>query len=228
DEYMDIRHKPIDWDTENFKMFIRNTFDVIVDIPSPEDIQSPSFWRDKFSEELIEKIKAYYEKKKQEAGPYIAEIQKIIMLQVIDSRWKAHLRVIDELREGIGLRAYAQRDPLLAYKHEGYQAFQEMLSMIKKEMLSHLFRVKITEAPVIEKRETYPVNVSYSHKTLQQFDTEQKRAEETERERIAVQKVAPEHYSKPAPYIAGKKVGRNAPCPCGSGKKYKKCCGKNV
>ncbi|MCM8829390.1 MAG: preprotein translocase subunit SecA [Candidatus Omnitrophica bacterium] len=229
-EYMSIRHKPIDWDIENFKMFIRNTFNVIVDLPAPEDIQSPSLWRDRFSDQLIDKIKVYYQKKKQETGPYIGEIQKIIMLQVIDNRWKAHLRVIDELREGIGLRAYAQRDPLLAYKHEGYQAFQDMLSMIKREILSHLFRVKITEAHRIERREKSPGNVSlsYSHKTLQQFDTAQKRAEETASERIAVQTGISEHYAKPTPYIGGKKVGRNDPCPCGSGKKYKKCCGKNV
>ncbi len=228
DEYMDIGQKPINWDIENFRVFIRNTFDIAVEIPSPEEIQTPAFWRDKFSEELINKIKVYYQGKKQEAGPYIYEIQKIIMLQVIDNRWKAHLRVIDELREGIGLRAYAQRDPLLAYKHEGYQAFQEMLSLIKREILSHLFRVKITESPVIERRETTPVNVSYSHKTLQQFDTAKQKTEEQEIEHVSVQAGTPEHYAKPSPYISGKKVGRNDPCPCGSGKKYKKCCGKNV
>ncbi|MCM8760350.1 MAG: SEC-C metal-binding domain-containing protein [Candidatus Omnitrophica bacterium] len=228
DEYMDIRDKPIEWDTENFITFIKNTFDITIELPPPEDIQSPLFWRDKFSEEITEKIKAYYQKKKKEAGPYIAEIQKIIMLQVIDSRWKAHLRAIDEIREGIGLRAYAQKDPLLAYKHEGYQVFQEMLFMIKREILSHLFRVKIAETPAIERRKTHPVNVSYNHKKLQQFDTEQKRAEETERNRVTVHTKIPEYYAKPVPYIAGKKIGRNDPCPCGSGKKYKKCCGKNV
>jgi len=229
DKYMDIRERPINWDIENFRVFIKNTFDILLELPSPEELQNPLFWRDKFSEELVNKLKSLYQEKKKEAGPYIAEIQRIIMLQVIDNRWKAHLREIDELREGIGLRAYAQRDPLLAYKYEGYQAFQEMLSMIKMEVLSHLFRVKITEAPAVaQRREVSPVNVSYSHKSFQQFDTAQKDTEGTEKEASPVQTEMPAPHPRPTPYIAGKKVGRNDPCPCGSGKKYKKCCGKNV
>jgi len=229
DIYMDIRQKSITWDIENFRVFIKNTFDITLELPSAEEIQNPSFWRDKFSEEIVNKIKNRYQEKKKEAGPYIAEIQRIIMLQVIDNRWKAHLRVIDEIREGIGLRAYAQRDPLLAYKHEGYQAFQEMLSMIKMEILSHLFRAKIIEAPAVaHRRETAPVNVSYSHKSFQQFDTVGKGIENTEKESFHPQTEMPAPHPKPTPYIAGKKVGRNDPCPCGSGKKYKKCCGKNV
>jgi preprotein translocase subunit SecA len=229
DKYMDIREKPITWDIENFRVFIKNTFDILPELPSPEEIQNPSFWRAQFSEELVNKLKNLYQEKKKEAGPYIAEIQRIIMLQVIDNRWKAHLREIDELREGIGLRVYAQRDPLLAYKHEGYQAFQEMLSMIKMEVISHLFRVKITETPAVaQRREVSPVNVSYSHKSFQQFDTAQKDTEGTEKEAVPVQTEMPASHPRPTPYIAGKKVGRNDPCPCGSGKKYKKCCGKNV
>ncbi|MCX8083018.1 MAG: SEC-C metal-binding domain-containing protein [bacterium] len=228
DEYMDIKDKPINWDIENFRMFIKNTFDIVVELPAPEDIQSPVFWREKFSEELINKITAFYTEKKNQAGPYITEIQKIIMLQVIDNRWKAHLRVIDEMREGIGLRAYAQRDPLLAYKHEGYQAFQEMLSMIKREILSHLCRVKITETPVIQRKEPSPMNISYTHQTLQQFDTAYKETDETDRAYAPVPVETQIPQTKQSPYITGKKVGRNEPCPCGSGKKYKKCCGKNV
>ncbi|MDD3726110.1 MAG: preprotein translocase subunit SecA [Candidatus Ratteibacteria bacterium] len=228
DEYMNLKLKPLNWDMENFIAFIKNTFDIVVELPHPDEIQNPSYWREQFSEELTDKLKGIYETKKKEAGQYILEIQKIIMLQVIDNRWKAHLRVIDELREGIGLRAYAQRDPLLAYKHEGYQAFQEMLVMIKREVLSHIFRVRIAETPATQRRVPSPANVSYSHKSLQQFDATHGEPKEQAGTVTPVDTLPEEQPVKPVSYAAGRKIGRNEPCPCGSGKKYKKCCGKNV
>ncbi|MGI6595384.1 MAG: preprotein translocase subunit SecA [Candidatus Ratteibacteria bacterium] len=224
DEYMDIKLKPLNWEMDNFNAFMQSTFGINPELASPEDITSPVFWRETLEEELINRIKDFYNEKREEAGPYLAEIQKIIMLQVIDNRWKSQLRVIDELREGIGLRSYAQRDPLLAYKHEGYQAFQEMLYMIKKEILAHLFRVKISETPA-QKRAEYPTNVSYSHKTLQQFDANQQQAE---RGAPAPAEQREIRATLSTPSSSEKKVGRNEPCPCGSGKKYKKCCGKSV
>ncbi|MBN1445528.1 MAG: preprotein translocase subunit SecA [Candidatus Omnitrophica bacterium] len=230
EEHMSLQLKPFLWNLENFKAAVMNLFGIDPELPHPENIQNPSYWRETLKTELTQKAEAAYEDKKKEAGTYLAEIQKFIMLQVIDSRWKAHLRVIDELREGISLRAYAQRDPLLAYKHEGYRAFQEMLSMVKREILAHLFRVKVAATPSAVKAgtQTAPSQVTYSHKTFDQFDTAGKKQEPAEQPFIPSAGTATAEPLKPAPYTAGAKVGRNEPCPCGSGKKYKKCCGKNV
>lgn len=237
EEFMNLQVKPFMWNLDHFKLMITNTFGINPDLPQAENIQNPTYWRDNLKDVLLKKITAVYGEKKQQAGQYLAEIQKIIMLQVIDNRWKAHLRVIDELREGISLRAYAQRDPLLAYKHEGYQAFQSMLSFVKREILSYLFRVQIAKSPhPVSSEMPQPEQVTYSHKTFDQFDTAgvQKTAEpqplipspEIQGIRIAPHPEAPQ--PAPQPYVSKEKVGRNDPCPCGSGKKYKKCCGRNT
>ncbi len=234
EEFLPLQMKPFAWNLEHFKLLIVNTFGLDPGLPQAETIQNPSFWRDGLKDSLLEKIAASYREKKQQAGPYLAEIQKIIMLQAIDNRWKAHLKVIDELREGISLRAYAQRDPLLAYKHEGYQAFQSMLSFVKREILSYLFRVQITEGPRPKRQRTpQPAAITYGHKTLDQFGAvgEQTTPEPqpfiptppTQERMEDVQSTAP----RPQPYVGTGKTGRNEPCPCGSGKKYKKCCGRN-
>jgi len=230
DEHMDLQVKPFLWKLENFRAAVINLFGIDPELPLPENIQNPSYWRETLKTELTQKAAASYEKKKKEAGPYLAEIQKFIMLQVIDSRWKAHLKVIDELREGISLRAYAQRDPLLAYKHEGYQAFQEMLAMVKREILANLFHVKVAETPVSVKTETpaAPAQVTYSHKTFDQFDALGTKQEPAAQPFIPQMDTPAGETVKPQPYTSAAKVGRNEPCPCGSGKKYKKCCGKNV
>ncbi len=230
EECMNLQLKPFMWNLENFKLFIMNTFGIQQELPSPDKIQNPAYWRDEVRTGLLQKAGTLYEEKKKEAGPYLPEIQRIIMLQVIDNRWKAHLRVIDELREGISLRAYAQRDPLLAYKHEGYQAFQEMLSMVKREILTHLFRVKIAGTPVPVKKEEVqvPAQVTYSHKTLEQFDAAGHEEQPVRQSVMPPGDTVSGEKVRVQPYVAGIKVGRNEPCPCGSGKKYKKCCGKNV
>ncbi len=236
EEFMNLQVKPFMWNMEHFKLLISNTFGIEADLPPAETIQNPAYWRDNLKNALLKQVNDVYGAKKQEAGQYLAEIQKIIMLQAIDNRWKAHLRVIDELREGISLRAYAQRDPLLAYKHEGYEAFQAMLSFVKKEILSYLFRVQIKEGPPPAKTgQPQPAAVTYSHKTFDQFDTASAGQKPTE---AAPPVIAPEMQQSrmgplpvPAPIqpVENKeKVGRNDPCPCGSGKKYKKCCGRNT
>jgi preprotein translocase subunit SecA len=255
EEFMSLQVKPFMWNMDNFRLLILNTFGIKVEMPQSESIRNPIPWREQLKDELLKKIQDAYEEKGKEVGQYLIYIQKIIMLQVIDNRWKAHLRVIDELREGISLRAYAQRDPLLAYKHEGYQEFQTMLSFIKKEILSFLFRVQVSEGqktPQTEIPEQVPIvphtdmDITYGHKNLGQFDVTKKDKapgeHETDRE-IQTGKIESGPLPAPPsngnllqgkqqpkqPYVRGKKkIGRNDPCPCGSGKKYKNCCGRNL
>ncbi len=131
------------------------------------------------------------------------QLERVVMLQTVDNLWKDHLLSMDHLKEGIGLRGYAQQNPLLVYKKEGFEMFQDMIYRIKEETLGILFRVQIAEPQKLE--------------NLRQ-------AKEQKLVFSGGDGSVPE---KKKPVKRGKKkIGRNAPCPCGSGKKYKKCCGR--
>ncbi len=143
---------------------------------------------------LREKTLALYDAREQELGAdTMREIEKAILLRIIDNKWMDHIDGMDQLRNGINLRAYAQRDPLIEYKFEAFNAFQDMVFSIKEDVVRFVLRVKIVEKPEERKMVTNQSN-----------DTEK------------------------TPVRVGKKIGRNEPCPCGSGKKYKNCCGKNA
>ena len=124
------------------------------------------------------------------------------MLQTVDSLWKDHLLSMDHLKEGIGLRGYAQQNPLIVYKKEGFDMFQEMIERIKEETLGILFRIQLAEPEVIS-------------------DMPKPR----EQELVYSGGESAPAKKKPIKRTS-KKVGRNAPCSCGSGKKFKKCCGR--
>ncbi len=159
---------------------------------------------DALQQELQKKVDEAYQKKEQEIGSELLRLlEKMVMLRTIDSLWKDHLLGIDSLREGIGLRGYGQKDPLIEYKREAFEMFAAMMDRMKRDVLEHLFRVQIVQGespPLEEPRRPVPLTLN--------------RGEET----------ADEAGSKTA-RRAEDKVGRNDPCPCGSGKKYKKCHG---
>ncbi len=146
-------------------------------------------------------LKRYDEKEASIGEEDCRSLERIIMLQTVDNLWKDHLLSMDHLKEGIGLRGYAQQDPLIIYKKEGFELFQDMISRIKEETLGILFRIQISEPEQIE-------DIRRPKKQKLIFSS----GDEPEKK-------------KPAKRTQ-KKVGRNSPCPCGSGKKYKKCCGK--
>jgi preprotein translocase subunit SecA len=139
--------------------------------------------------------------------------EKAVMLQVLDSQWKDHLAAMDHLRQGIHLRGYAQKNPKEEYKREAFQLFSDMLDRIKHEVISLITRVQIREEQDIEALEAQrqaPSSVRYEHPSTTGSDTD------AETESADTQTMTRQ----------GPKVGRNAPCPCGSGKKYKQCHGK--
>ena len=158
--------------------------------------------REGLSQLIYEEALDRYEAKEARFGaePF-RQLERFVMLQTVDARWKDHLLTMDHLKEGIGLRGYAQQNPLMIYKKEGFEAFQDMIERISEETLRILFRVELAEP------------------------------EQT----VAIHRPKPQqmHFSgggqapqrRPAQRTAAK-VGRNDPCPCGSGKKYKKCCGR--
>jgi preprotein translocase subunit SecA len=142
-----------------------------------------------------------YEKKEAESGAEIMRyLEKMILLQVIDAQWKDHLLNIDHLKEGIGLRGYAQKDPLVEYKKEAFELFADMSDRIKSEALMRLYKIQVVHE-----------------------ETEVKIKKEQQR---LIYNKSDGGDGPRRPSSREQKVGRNEPCPCGSGKKYKKCCAK--
>ena len=205
DAYADEKVHPEDWDLKGLQDAVFQQFSTRW--PLPPEAQN-GLKREHLIEWVNEKAKAHYEKKEEEFGSgTLRYLEKVIMLQSIDYHWKDHLLAIDQLKEGIGLRGYAQRDPRIEYQKEAYQMFLEMLDRIKRDTLEKLFAVQIAgdqevkEMPV-PRRQTF---------VLSRGEAAQGGGETEDGKGVTVRR-------------DGKKVGRNDPCPCGSGKKYKKCC----
>jgi preprotein translocase subunit SecA len=147
----------------------------------------------------------------------LSDLERYVLVQIFDSTWKDHLYAMDHMKESIFLRAYAEKDPKIEYKHEGYRMFTEMLRLIDDRVTNTIFKVRLDAGS----RAKNIWNVSKTqHDEIAQFS-------QSERQRAAA--AAPQGERKVKQIkLEQPKVGRNAPCPCGSGKKYKKCCGKNL
>ncbi len=167
-------------------------------------------------EGIVKKLKETalnrYEEKEKVIGPdNMRNLEKYFLLTTIDALWKDHLLTLDHLRESVGLRGYGQKDPLQEYKKEAFHLFVNLLKRIKEITLSYLYRIEIREEPEEE------LNV--------EFEENKKRKKKMKYKREDV--FGEENNEKQTP-VRVKKVGRNDPCPCGSGKKYKKCCGRHL
>ncbi|MCM8804758.1 MAG: SEC-C metal-binding domain-containing protein, partial [Candidatus Omnitrophica bacterium] len=222
-EYLDEKVKPYMWNIEGLIKYFKTTFNINLEVENFDNIQNYLEWKDRLKEKIKNTLFSILEEKKSQIGDFFDEIKKFIFLQVIDNRWKAHLRAMDELREGISLRAYAQKDPLIAYKHESFQYFNEMLTAIKEEVIGNLLKIQITEKVPLKIRQ---VEKSFVHKEYEQFAI----TKEPVSASIESQKIENKLYGEKESNIPirRQKIGRNEPCPCGSGKKYKHCCGKNL
>jgi preprotein translocase subunit SecA len=162
--------------------------------------------REEVREKLWEALKKSYDDKEQQIGSELMRhLEKVFMLQSVDHQWKDHLLAMDHLKEGIGLRGYGQKDPLIEYKKEGFEMFEEMKLRIVESTVENLFRIKSAakeQGEEIERRQRRQVaNLSFVGASDAPVRTAQ-------------------------PVHAAQKIGRNDPCPCGSGLKYKKCHGK--
>ncbi len=164
-----------------------------------------SFKKEEVAEFLKKTAARFYEAREAhfaEMGIDMRELERAILLRAVDMRWMDHIDAMDQLRDGIGLRAYAQRDPVNEYKLESYDMFEEMVRLIREDTVRRLYQIKIEKAP--ERRAAArPVTEMHGGPTARRD--------------------APR-----SPVKAGEKVGRNSPCPCGSGKKYKNCCGRTA
>jgi preprotein translocase subunit SecA len=200
DTFADAKVLPEEWDMEGinesafkrFNLFLNKIDDDTLDGLTGEGLA-----------QLISDaaISVYNEREAQIGAEDFRNLERIVMLQTVDNLWKDHLLSMDHLKEGIGLRGYAQQNPLIVYKKEGFEMFQDMISRIKKETVGILFRVQITEPERID---------------------DLRRPEE---QKLVFSSGDDAAKKKPVRRTE-QKIGRNSLCPCGSGKKYKKCCGK--
>jgi preprotein translocase SecA subunit len=202
--YTDKEAHASDWDLNGLREALYHQFNLRVDFKSEED--------DHFSAESVGELvrtrilEAYEDKEKRFGEPMLRQLEKIIMLQTIDSLWKDHLLNMDHLKEGIGLRGYGQKNPLQEYQKEGYDMFEDMIHRKEEDVVQKLFTVELAResvAPQVELQQPRPQRVVLSH------GDEPISARPASAARRDVDK-----------------VGRNDPCPCGSGKKYKRCHGK--
>ncbi len=191
---------PEEWDLRGLQEAFLTQFSMAL---SFEGNAAEDFTQEGIREFLLEKARNGYSQKEEEWGPEIArDMERLVTLQTVDQRWREHLLAMDHLKEGIGLRGYAQQDPLIEYKREGLEMFQEMVEQIKGEILQMLFRIQVAtqeETEHLQEAQQQPLLLSHGESAA---------------------------GSKRKPARRSAKVGRNQPCPCGSGKKYKKCCGR--
>jgi len=180
--------------------------------------QFESLGKDGIKEKILEDAKIFYNKKEEMIGhDLMARLERYALLSVIDQKWKEHLREMDDLKEGIGLRAYGQKDPLVEYKAEAFKLFVELLDQIRNDVVSFAFKFW-PQAPEEVQRRRRPVT---SRVKESKQSTDQIAYSATARTAGGNQTAG-----KPMPVQVEEKIGRNDPCPCGSGKKYKNCHGR--
>ena len=194
DQYVDEKVLPEEWDLTGMAEAFRQRLGLHLDL---RGLDPDTLSAQQVRETVAAQVLAAYDRQRQAIGADIFPLlQQQIMLQMVDSHWKDHLLAMDHLRDGIGLRGYAQVDPLRAYQKEGFEMFENMIQRIQEDTVRTLFLIRLRQQEPIPLQSRRQTQMSFSHGSG---------------EAQPVKK-------------SNKKVGRNDPCPCGSGKKYKKCC----
>ncbi|TET63017.1 preprotein translocase subunit SecA, partial [Candidatus Aerophobetes bacterium] len=206
-EYADEKIRPEDWDRRNLLAKVKYHFSTEIPYSSLSEVYD----RKELQQIILEAAKKSYEEKDKSRGEaLIRGRERMAFLHTMDSGWKDHLYTMDILKEGIGLRGYGQHDPLIEYKREAYSMFEDLIQRIRQGVVEFIFKVEVSRQPVFERilvgspETPEPVLIASDRQTGEV------------------------HSPQPrSPYQRRtKKVGRNEPCPCGSGKKYKYCCGR--
>jgi preprotein translocase subunit SecA len=246
DKYCSKEAHPEDWDIKNLKAQVFTRFGVDLE---KEGIEADKLNRQELGDVIFEKLKERYDAKEQLIGADpMRRHERIIMLSVLDQQWKDHLLSMDHLREGIGLRGYGQHDPLVEYKRESFDMFEAMMERFEEETVRYLYLMQVIEraddgggfytsggpidggtqggpgVPVPAGRggDGHSPRRSRAITSMDDMEAEfqRRKRRELDQARLAGGGVSPVQQ-----VVRGDKVGRNDPCPCGSGKKYKKCCG---
>ena len=203
--YLSAELHPDDWDLEGLNHYFEQYN--LTEKNRVEELREQN--RDEIATYLLKVGQdAYLGKEKQLGSEMMVNLSKFLALQIIDRKWMNHLDNMDELRQGIGLRAYGQKDPLTEYKFESFDMFNEMTSTIREDIVQNLFRIKVERDSELSTTRTE--NLHYQQKNIfEETGTNQ-----------------PKETAKRQPLIKPDKIRRNDPCPCGSGRKYKQCCGR--
>ncbi|MCG2678242.1 preprotein translocase subunit SecA [bacterium] len=216
DTHIPEKAHPEDWDIEGLNRELGRIFPIAL---RKEDIDLSRITKEDLQKTLWNAtLKSYQEKEKKISPESMRALERDIMLHIVDSRWKDHLYNLDHLKEGIGLRAYGQRDPLIEYKHETFNYFTTLCEAIPQETIGLLFKVRL---PGEAREREASAKRHFVHQRYSTYDMAEAKGE------VEQPDIKGEPEAKPPPFKrSGKKIGRNEPCPCGSGKKYKYCCGK--
>lgn len=209
EDFSQERRASEDWDWKDFDVRMLETFNIQ---PEWSEADRTGMDKDSFREKLRELIfNAYAAQEQRNSVPVQRHLERVVLLQMVDNLWKDHLLSMDHLKQGIGLRGYGQKNPLNEYKREGFDLFMRMIEMVKEQTVSTLMRVHVVQEDEVERLEE-----EHRRRQAQEIQLNMGAAGVKEAE--------------PAPQKPVKreidKIGRNADCPCGSGKKYKKCCGQ--
>ena len=194
-----------------------NEIEANLNIHEVEELKKDKINSSKLLDELKTEALAIYESKEKEYKDEIREVERVVLLKVVDSKWMEHIDNMDELKNGIGLRAYGQKNPVEQYRFEGGDMFDEMVAQIKLEVAKIMLHIVKSEKTVQRQSSANITNASLDSSVMSAMNVE---GESTTPKTNQTEKAQPIVNDGP-------KVGRNDPCPCGSGKKYKQCCGKN-
>ncbi|MDD5102428.1 MAG: preprotein translocase subunit SecA [Endomicrobiaceae bacterium] len=188
---------PEQWEWQNFYAWMMRSFSINFEMNNPDELNYLT--REALKDILSEKINEAYNKRKEELGvELLGQIERMVLLQMIDVAWKENLYELDQLKKGIGYRAYAQKDPKIEYQKESFILFDGMMKRIREATIEYVFKVQVNVSPRPAQRQEVDSN---------------KISASNDKSKVSVKDI--------------KKIGRNDLCPCGSGKKYKKCCGVN-
>jgi preprotein translocase subunit SecA len=236
---------PGQWNTAQFLAEVHSQFGIDAKAGGADPTTQN---HDQLAQATVEAVRnRYAEKEKQFSPELLRWLERRIILDVVDTQWKDHLLSLDHLKEGIGLRGYGQKDPLVEFKKEAFILFEDMMTRIDNETVRYLFHVQIQQGePPPEQRQPRPepsrtlaatpaaaaaasaaARAEEAPQRLPDFARALERKQERQQKDLQYQ-TGPAQAEAPKPVRAGAKVGRNDPCPCGSGKKYKKCHGANL
>jgi preprotein translocase subunit SecA len=228
------------WDMAGLQLDIHNGFGLSIEHLKLDDLD-----QQEIADEITDFLVKEYEAKEALVGAErLRYYERMLMLQLIEQQWKDHLLSMDHLKEGISLRGYGQKDPLIEYKKESFILFQDMLQRFDEEALKFLFHLQPKEgAPPQRPAPTFqPLDAATEQpaavngaaadavpdSSIEDFTRDIRRKKERELEQVKMAGGGDGSASQVKQVIKGDKVGRNDPCPCGSGKKYKKCCGADA
>jgi preprotein translocase subunit SecA len=209
------------WDIEGLTARLKADFDLDFAIQSWLD-EDDKLYEEALRERILEETVTIYKQKEEAVGEQILRnFEKSVMLQTLDTLWKEHLAAMDHLRQGIHLRGYAQKNPKQEYKRESFELFENLLDTLKFDVISVLSKVRVQAQDEVEKMEAQRRAQAEAAARLAQ--TQHQQAEN----QLVDDEQQPQQDAAAQPMVRdGRKVGRNEPCPCGSGKKYKQCHGK--